>query len=93
MQYDTIVSANDCTATHGGSFNTNTSCNFTVHPTLECQVNNACYNSRRLMGLGDSVDALCGVNNTYYALVHELDNSYIHRHHTCYIKTVSQQTA
>ena len=82
MQYDSIMFENNSTATNGGLFNTNTSCNLTVHPALECHVSNPCYNNRRLTGLGDSVDTSCGINNTYYVLLHELDSSYIYMHHT-----------
>ena len=82
MQYDSIMLQSNSTSMHGGLFNTDTSCNLTVHPALECQVSNLCYNNTRLTGLGDSVGTLYGVYNTYYALVSELDNSYILMHHS-----------
>ena len=84
MPGDSLASQSNNSATHGGFFNTNTSCNFTVHPALGCQVSNSCYNTTGLSGLGDSVDTLGGVHNTYYALVRELDNSDVLRGNFCY---------
>ena len=84
MQCDSMVFQSNNSAMHGGSFNTNTSCNLTVHPALGCQVSNSCYNTTGLSGLGDSVDTLGGVHNTYYALVRELDNSDVLRCNFCY---------
>ena len=67
MPGDNMAFQSNNSATHGGFFNTNTSCNFTVHPALGCQVSNSCYNTTGLSGLGDSVDTLGGGHNTYYA--------------------------
>ena len=75
MPGDSMAFQSNNFATHEGLFNTNTSCNFKVHPALGCQVSNSCYNITGLSGLGDSVHTLAGVRNTYYALVRELDNS------------------
>ena len=84
MPGDSMAFQSNNSATHGGFFNTNTSCNFTVHPALGCQVSNSCYNTTGLSGLGDSVDTLGGIHNTYYALVRELDNSDALRGNFCY---------
>ena len=76
------MSRNDNSATHEGLFNTNTSCNFTEHSALKCQVSNSCNRSRRVSGLADSIDVSRGVNNMFCALMRELDNGNIYTCHT-----------
>ena len=68
---------NDTIATHGGRYNTNTTCNLSVHPALKCQVSNSCITRRELSGLAELADISRVFNNTFCALMRELGSSVI----------------